>query len=155
VRFRELHSDIPVAAIVGATAIAAFVLTYGFDSAPASLMHGLGADIFPRLVLVMIVIMAALLGLGAFGRSPTPGEPITPRFHTTLAASIAFVPIVALIGMIPAMVVYMIGVGRLWGERRLGALAANATGTGCAIWLLFVRGFNIPLPRGFLGEFFF
>jgi putative tricarboxylic transport membrane protein len=60
-----------------------------------------------------------------------------------------------LIGLLPAGFLAIVGFGRLWGERRWPLLAASAAFLCALIYLVFVKGFGIPLPRGLIGDRFF
>jgi hypothetical protein len=69
-------------------------------------MTGMGPEVFPRLLLGVLVFLAALLAFVARGKHDEAREPI------------------------PAMVSW----------------------TTAFIYLLFVKGFAIPLPRGLIGD---
>jgi hypothetical protein len=148
------HSDVGVAAIVIAIAAVAFAYTFTFDKVPEALMQGLGAEIFPRLVLATIGILAVILAFQARNRTPEALETIHPMVYATTATMIAFFGGVWLIGMLPSMFIYLVGVGWLWGERRLVPLIASATGMCFFIWLVFIKLFGIVLPHSVLSEYF-
>ena len=89
---------------------------------------------------------------------PSEAEP-PPRLDATtwwtLAACAAFLAALGVVGMLPAMLLFLVMVGRLWGETRWGVLLATGAGLVVAIWLVFVRLFRLTLPRGLLGEWLF
>jgi hypothetical protein len=58
------------------------------------------------------------------------------------------------VGMWIACFVFLVGVGRLWGERNLVKLAASALGLCVALYLLFVKFLGGTFPKGLLGEMF-
>lgn len=149
------HSDIGVAAVVIAIAAAAFAFTYTFDTVPAALMQGLGAEIFPRLVLIAVGILAVILAFQTRNKAPEDMEPIHPMVYATTASMIAFFGGVWLIGMLPSMFVFLVGVGWMWGERRVVPLVASAIGLCLSIWIVFVKLFGIQLPHSVLSERFF
>lgn len=149
------HSDIVVAAVVIVIAAAAFAATFTFDTVPEALMQGLGAEIFPRMVLAVIVALALVLAFQARHRAPEILETIPPMVYTTAAAMLAFFAGVWLIGMLPSMFVFLIGLGRLWGERRWQPLVVSAASLCFSIWLIFVKLFGIALPHSILSERFF
>ena len=135
-------------AAVGAAAIAIvlFALTFGFEQMPEGITRGFGAEVFPRLVLGTIVALALLL----FITSPSAPalERIPVMVYYTGAALLAFMALVPLAGMLPAMFVFLIGLGYAWGERRYWLLFLSAAVMTGAIWLVFVRGFGVQLPKG-------
>jgi hypothetical protein len=133
---------------VALVAAAVFAGTYTFDDVPPGLMEGLGAVEWPRTICVVILLLALVLALRE-PRGERP-EPLGACAWWTLGASAGFVPVMALIGMLPAMFVFLVAVGWLWGERRHGLLLASAAGLTGGIWLVFVRGFGLTLPPGLI-----
>jgi hypothetical protein len=147
--------DRAAAAATAAFAVVAFAGTYLFDEVPASLMEGLGAAEFPRLLAVIILGLAVLLALQ---RSRTEAEPPSPMIAVawwTLAACAAFIGLLHLLGMLPAMLLFLLVVGWLWGERRPSVLVLSALGLVAGIYLVFVKLFGLSLPRGMLGDMLF
>lgn len=146
------RTDLGVAAVALALCAVAFGLTYRFPSMPAAMMVGLGAEVFPRLVIGVIALLAVL---AAFGIGNPPMEtppPIPPMVWITAAVSIAFVGAVALVGMWPASIVFLIGLGRLWGERRLWKLTASALALCAVLYWLFVRVLGGNFPKGLIAN---
>ena len=134
------------AAAVIAVAAVLFALTFGFEKLPAGLAGGFGAEAFPRLVLGVIAGLAVLLALPATAGEPLP--PIPPMVWTSGALLLAFMALVPLAGMLPAMFGFLLGLGWLWGERRYGVLLLNAGLLSAVIWAVFVKGFGVQLPKG-------
>jgi putative tricarboxylic transport membrane protein len=134
------------AAAVIAVAAVLFALTFGFEELPAGLAGGFGAEAFPRLVLGTIMALAVLLALVPQSAEPQP--PIPRMVYFTAASLLAFMALVPLVGMLPAMFLFLVGLGWLWGERRAWLLVAVAAAVLAAIWGVFVKGFAIPLPQG-------
>jgi hypothetical protein len=62
--------------------------------------------------------------------------------------------VVELVGMWAACFLFLVGVGRLWGERSLMKLSASSAGLCFALYLLFVRLLGGTFPKGVLGEMF-
>jgi len=134
------------AAAVIAVAAVLFALTFGFEKLPAGLAGGFGAEAFPRLVLGVIVGLAMLL----FVAGPASEPPTrTPRMvYFTAASLLAFMALIPLAGMLGAMLLFLVGLGYLWGERRAWLLLLIATSVVVVIWGVFVKGFAIQLPQG-------
>ena len=136
-----------VAAVgTAAIAIVLFALTFGFEQMPEGITRGFGAEVFPRLVLGTIVALALLL----FITSPSAPalERIPAMVYYTGAALLAFMALVPLAGMLAAMFVFLVALGYLWDERRYWLLFLSAAVMTGAIWLVFVRGFGVQLPKG-------
>ena len=136
------------AAAVIAVAAVLFALTFGFEKMPEGLSGGFGAEAFPRLMLGVIAALAVLLAVGAPAAERPP--PIPRMVYFTGAALLAFMALVPLAGMLGAMTVFLLGLGYLWGERRVWLLALVSAALMGAIWAVFVKGFAIPLPQGLL-----
>jgi putative tricarboxylic transport membrane protein len=114
---------------------------------PEAITRGFGAEAFPRLVLGTIMVLAVLLTI------PAPaGEPyarIPPMVYYSAASLLVFMALVPVTGMLPAMFLFLVGLGRLWGERRLVLLIPVSAALTAAIWVVFVKGFGVQLPKGF------
>jgi putative tricarboxylic transport membrane protein len=141
-----VNSNRVAAAAIIAAAAALFALTFGFERLPEGITRGFGAEVFPRLVLGTIVGLAALLAFPSWKSDPLPRIP--PMVWYSGAALLLFMALVPVAGMLPAMFLFLIGLGRLWGERRHWVLLSSAILLTAAIWLVFVKGFGVQMPRG-------
>ena len=83
--------------------------------------------------------------------STAPLPRIAPMVWYSGAALVLFMALVPLVGTLPAMFVFLVGVGRMWGEKRLALLLLTSVLLTAAIWGVFVRGFGVQLPRGLFG----
>ena len=141
-----MNSNRVAAVAVLTTAAVLFALTFGFEKLPAGLSGGFGAEAFPRLVLGVIAALAMLL---AFIPPAAATQPRMPRIvYLTAGALLAFMALVPLAGMLPAMFLFQLGLAYLWGERRHWLLLLSAAAMTAVIWLIFVRGFGVQLPKG-------
>jgi hypothetical protein len=141
-----MNSNRVAAAAVAAIAVALFAATFWFEQMPEGITRGFGAELFPRLVLGTIVALAAMLvfippSAEALARIP-------PMVWYSGASLLAFMALVAVIGMLPSMFVFLLGLGYLWGERRHLLLLISSGILTLAIWGVFVKGFGVQLPRG-------
>ncbi len=143
-------SDVAVGLAIVAMALVVWAGTTTFDDVPAALTEGMGPAAFPRLVLGVIVVLALWLAWTASSRQPLEDEPVHPMVYATIAATAGVVGAMLLFGIHGAVLAACIGMGRLWGERRLLLLASIAAGLSLAIHFAFVRGFGVGLPRGLL-----
>jgi hypothetical protein len=141
-----LANRVAAAAVIAVAAVL-FALTFGFEKLPAGLAGGFGAEAFPRLVLGVIVGLAALLFVA--GPASEPQTRIPPMVYYTAGSLLAFMALVPLVGMLGAMFLLLLGLGTLWGERRTWLLALTSVAVMAVIWGVFVRGFAVQLPQGF------
>jgi hypothetical protein len=139
-------SNRAAAAAVIAIAAALFAATFWFEEMPEGITRGFGAELFPRMVLGTIIALALLLALTPASAAPLPRIP--PMMWYSAATLLAFMALVRVAGMLPAMFVLLIGLGYLWGERRHWLLAVSAILLMAAVWGVFVKGFGVQLPKG-------
>jgi putative tricarboxylic transport membrane protein len=152
---RRLHSDLAIAIGIVAFCALVYAITATFPSMPAMLAMGMGPEVFPRLLLGVMVVLAGLLALLARSKPDQVHEPIPPIVYWTGLAMIAFMGLLWLVGMTAAMFIGFVGIGLLWGERRWTILVISGLALSAFIYMLFVKGFAIPLPRGVLGDWLF
>lgn len=141
-----------MAAVALSACAVAYGLTYRFAVMPAAMVSGLGADVFPRLVIGVIAFLAVL---AAFGIGNPPMEtppPVPPMVWITSAVLLAFVAAVGLVGMWPSAIVFLVGLGLLWGERSLWKLAASALALCAVLYGLFVRVLGGNFPKGLIAN---
>ena len=143
-----MSSNRAAAAAVIAIAAALFAATFWFEQMPEGITRGFGAELFPRLVLGTIIALAVLLALPRSLAEPPPRIPAMVWYSG--AALLLFMAIVPVIGMLPAMFVFLLAVGWLWGERRRLLLLSSSILLALAIWAVFVKGFGVQLPKGLL-----
>jgi Tripartite tricarboxylate transporter TctB family len=140
-----VNSNRVAAAAVAAVAAVLFALTFGFEKMPEGLSGGFGAEAFPRLVLGVIAGLAVLLFFD--GPASEPQARIPAMVYYTAGSLVAFMALVPIAGMLGAMLVFLVSLGYLWGERRAWLLLLVSAATIAAIWGIFVRGFAIQLPQ--------
>src|SRR5262245_19105298 len=88
-----------VAAVALVFCVVVYALTYQFDAVPAALMSGLGAELFPRLVLWLMALLAGLMALH-IGITPMDPPAAIPRMvYPTGGAMFAFMGVVEGAGM--------------------------------------------------------
>lgn len=141
-----MNSNRVAATVVVAVAAALFAATFWFEQMPEGITRGFGAELFPRLVLGTIIALAVLLALTPASTTPLPRIPRMVWYSG--ASLLAFMALVPVIGMLPAMFVCLVGVGWLWGERRRLLLTISSVLLTLAIWAVFVKGFGVQLPKG-------
>ena len=129
----------------------AFGLTFRFSTTtPASMMSGMGAEFFPRLVIAVMAILAICIGLGV-GSPPTEKPAPVPRVvWATIAILAAYIAVLEVLGMWIASLVLMLVLGRMWGERSLAKLAVVAVVLLGIIQFVFVRFLKGGFPEGLI-----
>ncbi len=140
-----------IAATVAAVALIAFAGTWSFDEVPPGL-PGLGAVEFPRLICLVLLGFAGLLAF-------TPAAPYTQEDVPSIGrgawaifgVAALFLPVMAIIGLFGAIPLFLVVVGRIWGDTSLRLLIMNALGLTLGIWLIFAKLFKLTLPSGWLG----
>jgi putative tricarboxylic transport membrane protein len=152
---RRPHADVVVGAAVLVFSALVYAATYSFDHVSAVISLGMGPEVFPRLVLAVMAFLGALLVWQARGRKLDSSEPVPPMVMYTAIVLAGFILLTAITGMIVAMFILIVAMGRLWGERRIFRLCSAATLMCGAIWGIFVRGFGIPLPGGLATQLIF
>lgn len=146
----RVHSDVVTGLVVVALCLAVWGLTLAFDDVPAAISTGMAPATFPQLVLGVIIVLACWLALTARSRCQPEIEAVHPMVYATAAAIGGVMAAMAVFGIHGAVAASVIGIGRLWGERRLLLLATIAAGMSLALHFAFVRGFGVGLPRGLL-----
>lgn len=146
----RVHPDVVTGLVVIALCLAVWGLTLAFDDVPAAISTGMAPATFPQLVLGVIIVLACWLALTASSRCQPEIEAVHPTVYATAAAIGGVMAAMAVFGIHGAVGASIIGIGRLWGERRLLLLATIAVGMSLSLHFAFVRGFGIGLPRGLL-----
>lgn len=152
---RRFHSDIGIALGIVAFCAVVYAITATFPTVPAMLAMGMGPEAFPRLLLGVMVVLAGILALLARGKADEIREPIPAMVYWTALAMVAFMGFLWLAGMAAALFVGFVGMGALWGERRWTLLVSSALILSAGIYLIFVKGLGVQLPRGLIGDWFF
>jgi hypothetical protein len=146
----RLKPDVKVGLFLLACSAIAYAGTFTFESIPDGLIQGLGAAAFPRLVIIVIALLAAFLIWQARKEEPEEIEAVHPMSVVTVGIQLVFMALVPVVGMIVAMFVAVVGMGRIWGAPRWAPLVAVAAGTVGLVYALFVKVFHIPIPLGIL-----
>jgi hypothetical protein len=152
---RRFHSDIGIALGIVAFCAVVYAFTATFPKVPAMLAMGMGPEVFPRLLLGVMVVLAGVLALFARGKTDEIREPIPAMVYWTAFAMLAVVGFLWLAGMAAALFVGFVGIGALWGERRWAILLGSGLVLSAGIYLIFVKTLGVQLPRGIIGDWLF
>jgi len=140
-----------VAGVAIAACAIALTLTFRFaTTTPAALMSGMGAEFFPRLVIAVIAVLAVCIALGIGNPPMEAPAPIPVSIWITVGVLLAYIAAIELIGMWPASFALLVGLGRMWGEKRYLRLSAAAGALLAVIYLVFVRVLKSNFPDGWI-----
>lgn len=146
------RSAVRISIVALAFCLAAFALTFSFGSIAGEELAGMGsAALFPRLVLGVMAVLALLMAFG-IGSPPMELPPPVHRMSVVVGlAMIAFMGAIALVGMWASCVVFLVVVGRMWGERSWVRLTVSAILMCGALYALFVTFLHGVFPVGMIG----
>jgi putative tricarboxylic transport membrane protein len=138
------------------------VLYWQAGKAPSPPFVPIGPAFYPRIVLVLLAALAVWLILedvvgakGRPGRAARPAVP-APNYRLVVICFVLFGGYViglSLLGYLLATFLFVLGLGWILGPRQAGELpklAAVATGTTLATYLVFEKYLHVFLPRGLL-----
>ena len=151
--------DLVVAAIILAGCAFLYWETTTFTRIPRGLAQNVPPTLFPRLLLVVIAVMAVFLpfehvqkraqGIDLDDRRRDRIKPIT---YLTALALFGIVAATPWLGTVLAMVLACALLPVLWGERRLWLVALFAIGLPLAVTLLFVSALGVNFLPGIVGH---
>lgn len=107
----------------------------------------------------LVMALLALMMLVKSLREKNPGQRWLPRGeglqHTlvVLSASVAFVALLKVTGMILGTALFLAGLLRYLGRHRWWVCVAVAVGAAGFNWLVFAHWLHVPLPEGMLWIF--
>lgn len=153
--------DVYVAGVVLALAALLFAVTFTFDRVPSSLAQNVQPAMFPRLVLIVIALIALVIpfehhrklrrgiDLDSERRDSLPA--IVPATALVLVLLVATLP---WLGALPALVLIAAILPVLWGERRWKILVPYVVLFPVAVLWLFSEVLLVTFPRGLVGDIF-
>ena len=155
------RTDVLLAAIILAGAALLLYETTRIEEIPAGLAQNVPPELFPRLLLVLIALMALLLPFEHIQKRREGIDLDAPRSNrirpvTWLTAAFLFgvVLVVQWLGTVLAMVLACAALPVLWGERRLWRVALFAVLMPLAVTLLFVGLLEVNFIPGIAGPVF-
>ncbi len=144
----RLRGDYLVAIAVFLFAAVVFYLTTTFDEVPSAMAQGVPPTQFPRLLLGLICVLAAIMVFQAHGRTPKKRKPVPGMVYASAALLIAFVAAVTWLGVIIAMVLFCVALPLLWGERRIWVVLIYAVVFPIFVYALFSGVMEVRFPLG-------
>jgi hypothetical protein len=111
-----------------------------------------GPGFWPRLILVGMVIITAIILARAFMEAKRKGKSAPPRsnkaFILMIGLLMVYILAIHVIGFLPASLLMLIGFIRLLGEQNKLVILGASFGLVAAIYLIFAKIMVSPLPRG-------
>ena len=145
--------DVLVGAVALVGCVVAFALTFRFSTTtPAAMMSGMGAEFFPRLVILVMAILAVCI---AFGIASPPMEnpaPVPGIVWITVGILAAYIAALEILGMWIASLALMLVLGRMWGERNFLKLAVASVVLLGVLYFVFIRFLKGGFPEGLIAR---
>ena len=124
-------------------------------SPPMIVGDSLQPRVFPILLMVINLILAALLAIQYRARPPKKIERDGLQTWGSVALFVIFYPLTVYLDMLIAIAVVMFVMCLLWGERRIHVAGSVALVTPAAIFFLFDMVLRIRFPRGLLTNWYY
>ena len=124
-------------------------------SPPMIVGDSLQPRVFPILLMVINLVLAALLAVQWRAKSPKKIQREGVQTWGTIALFVVFYPLTVYLDMLIAIAVVMFAMCLLWGERRIYVAGAVALVTPAAIFFLFDMVLRVRFPRGLLTNLYY
>ena len=150
----RLRGDYMVGGVILLFCAVVVGITTTFDEVPPILAQGIPPTQFPRMMVGVIAILAAIMIYQAHGREPKKRKPVPLMVFLSAGVLLAFIAAIEVIGTIPAMFLFCVALPLLWGERRIVAILIFAVVFPAAVYLLFSNFLEVRFPAGELLSLF-
>ncbi len=118
--------------------LAAWLVTLTFKEAPAVIAQNVQPATFPRMVLLVMAVLAGVVILQSFRKPGKKAKALKAIFWPSAAFMPGFIIAFDLIGILPAMMLLCIFLPLVWGERRLAIIIPYSILFPGAVYFLFV-----------------
>ncbi len=153
--------DLVVTAVIVALCAFLFWDTTTFEKVPPSLAQNVPPTLFPRLLPLLIVVMALFLPFEHVQKKAQGidldkdrSNRVAPITLVTALALLGIVLVMPWLGTLPALVVTCALMPVMWGERRWWLVALYAIAFPLAITYVFVAGLGVNFLPGIAGHLF-
>lgn len=130
-----------------------YAITMTFEEVPVMLSQGIQPAAFPRLMIVVIAILAVVMMIQGRRGGRTDRRPLPLAVYGTTGLLILFVVAIDWLGTIIAISLFCLALPVLWGERRYAWLVAFAVLFPMGIFVLFSKVLEVRFPSGVLQLF--
>ncbi len=142
--------------IIAAFSLAVIWASLQLDLSPPMIVgDSLQPRVFPILLMVINLVLAALLAVQWRAKSPKKIQREGVQTWGTIALFVVFYPLTVYLDMLIAIAVVMFAMCLLWGERRIYVAGAVALVTPAAIFFLFDMVLRVRFPRGLLTNLYY
>ena len=124
-------------------------------SPPMIVGDSLQPRVFPILLMVINLILAALLASQSRKESPGKVQREGLRTWGSIALFLMFYPITVYVDMMIGIAVVMFVMCLLWGERRILGAGTRARATPVSIFFLFDLVLRVRFPRGLFTNWYY
>jgi len=153
--------DLAVTAVIVALCAFLFWDTTTFEKVPPSLAQNVPPTLFPRLLLLLIAVMALFLPFEHVQKraqgidlDKERSDRVRPITLVTALALLGIVLVMPWLGTLPALVVSCALLPVMWGERRWWLVALYAIAFPLVITYVFVAGLEVNFLPGIAGHVF-
>jgi putative tricarboxylic transport membrane protein len=153
--------DVAVTMVIVGVCAFLFWNTTTFEEVPRSLAQNVPPTLFPRLLLLLIVVMALFLPFEhaqkkaqGIDLDKERGDRIRPITVVTALVLLGIVLVMPWLGTLPALVVICALLPVLWGERRWWLVVLYAIAFPLAVTYVFVAGLEVNFIPGIAGHVF-
>jgi len=142
--------------IITAFSLAVIWASLQLDLSPPMIVgDSLQPRVFPILLMVINLILAALLAIQYRAKPPKKIQREGLQTWGSIALFVIFYPLTVYLDMLIAIAVVMFAMCLLWGERRVYVAGAVALVTPAAIFFLFDMVLRVRFPRGLLTNLYY
>lgn len=149
------NKDIRLGIVLMTIFVILFLITFTFQTSSAMGTHTTAA-FFPRVVLIVLMILTALLIIqkffkerGAFSSEKMDRDKAR-RVLSSMVLAILFVLGASYLGSLVSIALFVIAIMWTWGVRNKLVILLNAILTPCFIYLVFTEVLTVQLPSGIL-----
>lgn len=134
---RRIPRDAIAGIAILAFCLVAWLITFSFKEAPAVIAQNVQPATFPRMVLVVMVVLAAIIIALSFRLPDKPKKKLKPMVWYSAAVMPGFVVAFLYLGILPAMTLLCFFLPLIWGERRFAIIIPYSILFPGAIYFLF------------------
>lgn len=124
-------------------------------SPPMIVGTGLQPRVFPIILMVINLVLAALLAVQYRAKPPTKVRREGLQTWGMIALFVIFYPLTVYLDMLIAIAVVMFVMCLLWGERRIYVASAVALVTPATVFFVFDMVLRVRFPRGLLTNLYY
>ncbi len=142
------HRDLFTGVLLIVASIILFAITFTFDSVPAAFAQGMQADVMPRLLLALIVLLSGAMIIGGWKDKEPERQAIPMPVWATMALLALAGALIQSLGVSIIVFLAALILPVLWGEKLRPFLLAYALSGPIAIYLIFTVALQLRLPQG-------